>query len=178
MHSPFLNFKFLVVSHLRYSKGIQDLISAVAGLPQREKAMCKIDIFGEGPYEMELKQLCQRLKVTQNFTFKGSVDNLNAIYKNYDFLLQPTHMECFSLSILESLAANVPVITTPVGGNEEVITSDINGYILPAKESIAWTNCLKEIVLRDKGIFQETRTLVEKKFSLERMVKNYLELIK
>ena len=33
-------------------------------------------------------------------------------------------MECFSLSILESLAANIPVITTPVGGNLEVVTNN------------------------------------------------------
>jgi glycosyltransferase involved in cell wall biosynthesis len=34
-----------------------------------------------------------------------------------------SHMECFSLSILESCVMNVPVITTNVGGNEEVIVN-------------------------------------------------------
>ena len=48
-------------------------------------------------------------------------------------MLQPTHMECFSLSILESFAANVPVITTNVGGNKEVIDEGENGYIFKAK---------------------------------------------
>jgi glycosyltransferase involved in cell wall biosynthesis len=37
-------------------------------------------------------------------------------------------MECFSLSILESLSANVPVITTNVG-NEEVIINNKMVYI-------------------------------------------------
>ena len=38
-------------------------------------------------------------------------------------------MECFSLSILESLSANIPVITTTVGGNLEVVTHEENGFI-------------------------------------------------
>jgi glycosyltransferase involved in cell wall biosynthesis len=62
----------------------------------------------------------------------GSTANLSELYCN-DYMVQPTHMECFSLSILESLSANVPVITTN-GGNEEVIIN--NKMVLYIKQRI------------------------------------------
>ena len=51
------NPKFLVVSHLRYSKGIQDLINAVSFLPDNLKEDLQIDIYGDGPYKSELFKL-------------------------------------------------------------------------------------------------------------------------
>src|SRR5699024_9884905 len=45
----------IVASHLRESKGIQDLIEAVNLLSARHKELLRIDIFGEGPMEKTLK---------------------------------------------------------------------------------------------------------------------------
>ena len=92
-------------------------------------------------------------------------------------MLQPTHMECFSLSILESLAANVPVITTNVGGNEEAVINGTNGYIFKAKDSNALSAILKEVFLGTKRIDKNTRIAIEDKFSLEKMVSEHFALL-
>jgi glycosyltransferase involved in cell wall biosynthesis len=115
--------------------------------------------------------------VTSNFRFMGSQPNLNTIYSEYDYMLQPTHMECFSLSILESLAANVPVITTNVGGNEEAIIDGTNGYIFKAKDSNALASILEEIYLGTKRIDLNTRIAIENHFSLELMVNQHFALL-
>ena len=107
----------------------------------------------------------------------GSQPNLKEIFCQYDYMLQPTHMECFSLSILESLAANVPVITTNVGGNEEVITNTVNGFIIKAKDIDSLENVIKKVYLGDFKITQNTRTLIEKAFSLDSMVDNHFKII-
>ena len=86
-------------------------------------------------------------------------------------------MECFSLSILESLAANVPVITTNVGGNEEAIINNVNGYIFKAKDVSALTTILAEIYLGIKKMDLNTRIDVEKRFSLAKMVKEHIGLL-
>ena len=62
-----LNPKFLVVSHLRESKGIQDLIEAVSLLPSDLKSDLKIDIYGDGPYKNELIQLVEKHKLEHQF---------------------------------------------------------------------------------------------------------------
>jgi glycosyltransferase involved in cell wall biosynthesis len=168
---------FLVVSHLRESKGIQDLIEAVSQLEEPVKSDIKIVVFGDGPYKEVLVQLINNKELTGNFQFMGSQSNLNELYCQYDYMLQPTHMECFSLSILESLAANIPVITTNVGGNEEVIISGENGYIYKAKDVLALKDILEAVYLGQKKIETNTTTLVEKHFSLTSMVEHHLALV-
>ncbi|MDC1325661.1 glycosyltransferase family 4 protein [Ulvibacter sp.] len=172
-----LNPKFLVVSHLRESKGIQDLIKAVSLILDDSRRNLKIDIYGNGPYKSELIQLVSKYKLEDNFNFKGSLSNLNECYQHYDYLIQPTHMECFSLSILESLAANIPVITTPVGGNLEVITNNENGYIFETKNMKALASILSSIIGGEQSIKGNTRTLIENKFSINVMVAKHLKLI-
>ena len=168
---------FMVASHLRESKGIQDLIESVMILPPEIKNEIKIDIFGDGPYKDQLMQIIKKKKVTDNFRFMGSHPNLKEVFCQYDYMLQPTHMECFSLSILESLAANVPVITTNVGGNQEVITTNENGFILKPKDIHALMNVIKKVYLGDFKITQNTRTLIEEAFSLDKMVENHFKII-
>ena len=172
------NPKFLVVSHLRFSKGIQDLIQAVSNLPVILKENLCIDVFGDGPYRKELHDLVTFYNLEGVFSFKGSSATLNTTYKNYDYMLQPTHMECFSLSILESLAANIPVITTPVGGNEEVISQNNNGFIFKTKDVQALTTLLELVITGKKYITANTRTLMEEQFSIDKMVQDHFNILK
>lgn len=168
---------FLVASHLRQSKGIQDLIQAVALLPEPIKNELKIDIYGDGPYRLPLETLVQDLKLENCFNFKGSTAQLKSLYCDYDYMLQPTYMECFSLSILESLAANVPVITTNVGGNEEAITHNENGYIFEAGNIEQLSVLLHNVYSGNLKIMTNTRPLIEEHFTIDKMVMDYLNLI-
>ena len=168
---------FLVASHLRESKGIQDLIEAVNTLPNTIKDEIVITIYGDGPYKKQLTEKIKQYALEKCFVFMGSKANLNEIFFQYDYMLQPTHMECFSLSILESLAANVPVITTDVGGNTEVISNAQNGYIYAAKDIKTLTKILEDIYLGNKKISVNTRELIANSFSLPKMVENHFELI-
>lgn len=171
------NPKFLTACHLRYSKGIQDLIEAVNLLSNAIKKKLVIDIYGDGDYKEELKKLIQQLDLETNFIFKGNSPNLGTVFYQYDYLIQPTHMECFSLGILESLAANIPVITTPVGGNLEVIKENMNGFVFKTGDCLALKNIIENIVLGKLIIKQNTSLLIQKEFTMAKMVENYLQLI-
>ena len=168
---------FLVACHLRESKGIQDLIEAIHLLPSEIKKQISIDIYGKGDYKSHLENLISKYDLTKNFNFKGSVNNLYDIYFQYDYLLQPTHMECFSLSILESLSANVPVITTSVGGNEEAIENNKNGYIYKPKDVLALKNIIENVFEGKLSISENTRTLISTNFTIDKMVKEHINLI-
>ena len=168
---------FLVASHLRESKGIQDLILAVSELSAEILAEIEVTIFGDGPYKAVLLDLVQQHNLSSNFRFMGSTANLAELYCKYDYMVQPTHMECFSLSILESLSANVPVITTNVGGNEEVIINNKNGFIYQAKDIPALTRLLEAVYVGNLKIESNTRKEIEVDFSLHKMVENHLQLL-
>lgn len=169
--------KFIVASHLRPSKGIQDLIKAVVQLKPALKQDIEIDIFGEGPMEEELKRLVKAENLENKIHFRGSSPELPKLFQNYSYLLQPTYMECFSLSILESLAANVPAVTTTVGGNLEVVENGVNGFIFEPGNVAQLCEIIGDILQGEKAIQEQVNTLIENKFYLEKMVEDHLSLL-
>ncbi|ESU25947.1 group 1 glycosyl transferase [Flavobacterium limnosediminis JC2902] len=173
----FVHPTFLVASNLGYPKGIQDLIEAVSKLPENCMCKLKIDVYGTGNYEKQLEELVRKYNLEETFSFKGSRSNLFEIYNQYDYLLQPTHMECFSLSVLESLSANVPVITTSVGGNEEVIKNGENGFIFPPQDINRLSEILESVFIGKLRIIQDTSVLIEEQFSIQKMVKEHIALL-
>ena len=52
---------------------------------------------GTFAFKKELLNLVKKQELESAISFKGSQSNLNELFKNYDYLIQPTHMECFSL---------------------------------------------------------------------------------
>lgn len=169
--------KFIVASHLRESKGIQDLIEAVNLLPAQFLPLLHIDIYGEGPLEKQLKEQVQSYRLENQINFKGSTPKLPELLKNYSFLLQPTYMECFSLSILESLAANVPVVTTPVGGNLEIIEHGVNGYIFEAGNIQELSHILQLILLDEIKIEQRVDYNIRDNYNLKKMVQGHINIL-
>jgi L-malate glycosyltransferase len=166
---------FILTSNLRYIKGIQDLIEAVSFLPTQIISNCFFHVYGEGNYEKELKALVSHYKLQKSILFFGSSPILNEIYSKYDYMIQPTYMECFSLSILESLSANVPVITTTVGGNAEVVIDNENGFLIEPKNSRQLSELLLAICQGKKGIYKETYFKIRNDFNLELMVNNHVK---
>lgn len=169
--------KFIVTSTLRESKGIHDLIKAVSVLDVAIKNQIQIDIYGEGPFEAELLEMVQSNNLQDTICFKGSSSRINELLSNYNYLVQPTYMECFSLSILESLAANVPVITTTVGGNLEIIEHNKNGFIFEPKDYLALATILKKIVTGILKIDNNVSVQIVKDFNLTKMVNAHIQLL-
>lgn len=170
-------FKFIVVSHLRESKGIQDLLKALHKLDENIQEKISIDIYGTGPYEEVLTKLQRDYFLEKVVNFKGSTSKINKLLCNYHYLIQPTYMECFSLSILESLACNVPVITTTAGGNLEIIEDGNNGFIFEPKNIDALAEIIRNIVTKEIIIVNAVNSQIEKDFTLDIMVANHLKLV-
>ena len=169
--------RFIVASHLRASKGIQDLIKAISLLDKESLKNVIVDVYGEGPYESTLKSLTKKNNLENNIFFKGSSAKLHELFCEYQYMVQPTYMECFSLSILESLSANVPVITTTVGGNLEVIKNEENGFIYEPGDCEKLASILNNIISGKKTIKTDTSVLIEKEYYLEKMVKAHIKLL-
>jgi glycosyltransferase involved in cell wall biosynthesis len=168
---------FLVACHLRESKGVQDLIEAVRLLSEATKSKFHIDVYGDGPYRKNLETMVSTYQLNNQFEFKGSSDRLFEIYHLYDYLIHPSHMECFSLGLLESLSANVPVITTNVGGNEEAVKQGVNGYIFSAHDSISLSEVLVKIHTGAIAIESNTSEDIRNSFTITKMVKQHISLI-
>jgi len=89
--------------------------------------------FGNGYLLNELKQ-CAKDKISNiNFQFKGIVPNLEILdfYRdNYvDLFINVSESEGIPVSIMEALSAGIPVISTNVGGTNEIVNNDV-GFLI------------------------------------------------
>ena len=170
--------KFLTSSHLREEKGIQDLINAVLLLPVELSNKLVIEIYGNGPIKKKLMKMVELNKLKHVISFKGSVMNLNTLYKEYDYLIHPSRGETFCYSVLEAIICNLPVITTINNGNIlNLIKHNSNGFLHEEEDVVSLSNILMEILLGNKKIINVSNDVLVKKFSLEKMVENHLKLL-
>lgn len=174
-----LNKKFIVTSHLRKEKGIQDLVEVINEIHKKHQFDFTIDLYGNGNYEAEIKKMIANYKIESYFNFKGSVDNLNEVYKNYDYLIHPSHAETFCYSVIESLICNVPVITTNGAGNIlNQVEAHKTGHLFDPKDKKQLYTILTN-VLRTKNNYDFSNFNVNaKKFDIQNMVNQYMKLVK
>jgi glycosyltransferase involved in cell wall biosynthesis len=170
--------KFVLTSHLRESKGIQDLLKALSLLESTIVNQMQIDVYGEGPHEAALRKLTNDFKLDAIVKYKGSSSRLNEIYADYAYLIQPSHGETFCFSIIESLLCNVPAITTHEAGNVlSVIAENTNGFLFNAGNYQQLAAILKNIVLGNLKIEEDVSLQIEKDFNLEKMVEEHIQLL-
>jgi glycosyltransferase involved in cell wall biosynthesis len=72
-------------------------------------------------------------------------DSLIKLYHAADVFCLPSHGEGLSNALLEAMACGLPVVTTPVGGHPEVVTSGVQGELVPVADVSALTRTLSEL---------------------------------
>lgn len=113
-------------------KGQQYLLNAFALLKKNVPA--RLIILGEGPEELQLKQLAQLKQIDAQISFLGyQVNPFKFIARSSVFVLSSI-FEGFGNVLVEAMACGVPVISTdcPVGPRE-IIRNGLNGILVPPK---------------------------------------------
>jgi len=113
-------------------KGFEALIEIVPRLLKKFPKL-KLMIAGSGPDLSKLEKLIEKMKLENNVVLAGGLPReiLLRYLKAADLFVLNTGYEGFSHQILEVLSVGVPVITTSVGGNTEVIEDGRNGLLVP-----------------------------------------------
>lgn len=125
--------KIIVVARLDPEKGVDLAIQSLAIL-HKWNIRLPMEIIGSGSKEDELKELIDQLGLQKFVTLWGFKENSwvrdylaqnanNAIY------LQPSRNEAFGQSIIEAMAAGLPIVATKVGGIPEIIKDQENGLL-------------------------------------------------
>jgi sugar transferase (PEP-CTERM/EpsH1 system associated) len=154
------------------------LIKAFASFAAERSA--ELIIVGDGPERPGLESLAAELGVASRVHFTGARRDIPAILASLDLFVLPSLSEGLSLTLLEAMAAVRPVIATRVGGNPEVINDGKNGLLVPSNN----VETLRDAMCRVNGpnaawrdaIASSGRRTVEEQFSLDYMVKAYVQL--
>lgn len=145
-------------------KGVEMILRMAARLKTRWPEII-FEILGDGPEEARLKELARELGIERNVKFHGRISEpaSHEIFARSTVFVLNTNYEGLPHSVLNAMACGLPVITTPVGGNTEVVKDGENGLLAPYDDIDAWEKAagrlLTDEALRQKFIANGHRTL-------------------
>ena len=89
---------------------------------------------GSAEYVTDLKKLAKSLGIEDRVDFLGnpSPEDMKNCYSNADLFINPSTYETSGKILLEAGASGLPIISTPVGIANEIVTSGESGFIVPA----------------------------------------------
>ncbi len=181
---PYLDL--LGVGQLMPGKGQEHILLAI-GIIVEQGFKVKIRLAGKynhtDKYFHRLKDYVNKNKLNDVVEFLGHVDDMEALYKSTDVVINFSESESFSRVCLEAHGYGLPVISSDCGGPREIIEDGITGFIVPNRSAkdlanaILWIN---DIEIRKKMSFS-ARSLIRSRFSdvqtTEKLKSLYLELL-
>jgi len=111
----------------------QDILMRIMALPKWKARPVIISFFGSGADKEGLIEMAALLGL-QNVRFLDFVEDIEDLWKNYHALILPARNEGLPLVLLEAMACGRTAIVSTAGGNREVITDGVNGFIGHANE--------------------------------------------
>ena len=138
-----------IVTRITPEKGIHLLIEATAKL--KASPYIQLLVVG-GPYFPKdaeyidsLKVQAEKLGIADRVIFTGFLEDTGAILSLLDVvLLASTIPEACPRTIIEAMAAGVPVIATPLGGSKELVTPE-TGILVPAEDADAFAAAITQL---------------------------------
>lgn len=113
-------------------KGQDILIRIMSEQKWRDRPVM-ISFIGKGTDEAALKEMAALLNVV-NVEFKGHIDDIENMWRDYHALILPSRSEGLPLSMVEAMSAGRPVIISNAGGNAELVQEGSTGFIGYANE--------------------------------------------
>lgn len=127
--------QLLFVGAIGKLKGERDLIRALQILKKRGEFDLKISMLGYGAEN--LQSSFDEAGIGDWIEFLGAValESRGEFYRNADIFVLPTYGEAMSMSIIEAMSAGLPVVSTDVGGNPELVENGVNGWLVKAGDA-------------------------------------------
>jgi glycosyltransferase involved in cell wall biosynthesis len=130
--------RVVVVSRLVERKGIGDVVSAMAGLPDADLVIAGGPPPAELPQDPEavrLRALAGEAGVADRVDLRGrmSRDDVAALMRSADVVVSTPWYEPFGIVPLEAMACGVPVVAAAVGGLIDTVVHGETGLHVPAR---------------------------------------------
>ena len=166
------------VCRLVEQKGVDDALRAFWQISRRLPD-AHYAIIGDGPLRAMLETQTAGYQLTTRVHFLGWRSDARSLMVAFDALLAPSRWEGFGLSILEAMAARVPVIAANSGALPELVVVAETGYLTPVGDIDALAQAMLQICefpAQAHEMGEAARKRVETQFSAERMIARTMEV--
>lgn len=155
--------------------GHKDQATLIAAMPAVLRALphARLVIAGEGPLRGALERQIADLNVGHAVRLLGYRDDIPRLIKTLNVFVLSSCEEGLGTSVLDAMAACIPVVATRAGGIPEMVRDNETGLLAPIGgcESLACAmiSVLKDAALRER-LIQAAHRLVMESFTFQRMV--------
>jgi glycosyltransferase involved in cell wall biosynthesis len=166
------------VGRLAPVKDFGALIAAF-GLVRSLPGRARLVIVGDGPERAALLSEARAANVSRAVLFTGHQDDVPSLMPAFDIFVNSSIYEGVSLTVLEAMAAGLPVVATAVGGTPEIVDDGVNGRLVPRR-------AIREMASAVAGLARDPelrarfgaagRSRVLQSFHIDRMVRTYAGL--
>lgn len=134
---------------------IYDNATAIRALRLLKQSLPEVRLLiaGSGPEAENLRKLVRELGLESSVEFAGRVatENMPGLYARAGVALNPSLVDNMPNSVLEALAAGVPVVSTHVGGVPFIVEHEKNALLVPPGDEAAMAHALLR-VFRDESL--------------------------
>lgn len=133
-------------------------------------------LVGEGQEFNMIKEYVDRLQLNRVIKFTGSVNDVAPLLEQSDIFVLSSRSEAFPVSIIEAMAAGLPIIATKVGGLPEVVKD--NGILVESENVIAMTDAMNYLANNQKlreNMGKLSEQYVEK-YNIKNIIKQYEQI--
>ncbi len=166
------------VGRLIRRKGHYDLLEAWP-LVLNEHPNAHLVIVGDGPERNGLENRSRELDVWNSVHLLGTRDDIPALLDLMDVFVFPSHFEGLPGALLEAMAAELPIVATPVDGNAELIIDEENGLHVPVADSQSLGNQIAQLLSDTEygyRLGQSAGRVAHEEFTLNQMIKSFVQL--
>lgn len=167
------------IANLRHGVKNQPMLLRAAVQIVKSHPTAHFVFAGEGELKPEMGKLADDLGVSKNVHFIGRCDDVPKLLSISFAGVLTSFAEGFSNSIIEYMAAGLPVVATNVGGAAEVIENDVNGFLVESDDDKDLAYRLNQL-LTDQGkarsMGEKGKAIVSERFSLNAQLKKTTEL--
>ncbi len=177
----------LLAARLIWDKGLLEFTNAARSL-LKQGIQARFVIVGEpdegNPGTVQRSQLEAWVR-EGIIEWWGYQDNMPQVYASCNIFCLPTsYGEGLPTVLLEAAASGRALITTDAPGCREIVRDDVNGYLVPIKDSESLADSMKKLILdpgKRRRMGQRGREIVEAEFSMKQVIANtqavYSELL-
>lgn len=172
-------FKLISIGRLDTNKNHQFLLDCIFNL-KNCGFQFHLTIVGEGDTRPKLEQKINDLELHSEVTLAGVKDHVEELLWQSDLYVHSALTEGFGLTLIEAMAAGLPVITLNGGGNRDLIEEGKNGFLIEEENVEHFTEKILELV-KNPALYKEMSQYAQsfaQKFDIVPYVDNLLKLYK
>lgn len=160
---------------------LKDHLTAIATIDEARKQnpSIKLLIVGEGDERHSIENEIQRRNLSNHVVLAGNRNDIANLLTATDCFLMTSISEGIPLTIIEAMAANLPVVSTAVGGIPEMIVHGESGFLSTAKDNVDLAKHLVQLskdVTLCHTVAAAGHTQAKQKFSIQNMLSRYSDI--